>query len=135
MVLDVAHNPHAVAALAANLDAMGFFPRTHAVFGAMADKDIGGIFKVIGHLVDHWHFTDLPGPRSATAEQLAQLWRAQAPAAKTVVSLHDSPLRALEAARADASPTDRILAFGSFLTVGAVIEGGRPQSSAKHLSH
>lgn len=135
MVLDVAHNPHAVAALAANLDAMGFFPRTHAVFGAMADKDIGGIFKVIGHLIDHWHFTDLPGPRSATAEQLAQLWRAQAPAAKTVVSLHDSPLRALEAARADASPTDRILVFGSFLTVGAVIEGGRPQASAKHLSH
>src|SRR4029450_10599817 len=40
LVLDVAHNPHSVAALAANLDAMGFFPRTHAVFGAMADKDL-----------------------------------------------------------------------------------------------
>ena len=42
LVLDVAHNPHAVAALALNLDQMGFFPRTHAVFGAMADKDIAG---------------------------------------------------------------------------------------------
>jgi len=31
LVLDVAHNPHSVAALAANLDAMGFFPTTHAV--------------------------------------------------------------------------------------------------------
>jgi dihydrofolate synthase/folylpolyglutamate synthase len=30
LVLDVAHNPHSVAALAANLDAMGFFPTTHA---------------------------------------------------------------------------------------------------------
>ena len=40
LVLDVAHNPHAAAALAANLDAMGFFPTTHAVFGAMADKDL-----------------------------------------------------------------------------------------------
>jgi dihydrofolate synthase/folylpolyglutamate synthase len=40
LVLDVAHNPHAVAALAANLDAMGFYPCTHAVFGAMADKDL-----------------------------------------------------------------------------------------------
>ena len=26
LVLDVAHNPHSVAALAANLDAMGFYP-------------------------------------------------------------------------------------------------------------
>ena len=40
LVLDVAHNPHSVAALAANLDAMGYYPTTHAVFGAMADKDL-----------------------------------------------------------------------------------------------
>ena len=40
LVLDVAHNPHSVAALAENLDAMGFYPCTHAVFGAMADKDL-----------------------------------------------------------------------------------------------
>jgi len=33
LVLDVAHNPHSVAALAANLDAMGFYPTTHAVLG------------------------------------------------------------------------------------------------------
>jgi dihydrofolate synthase/folylpolyglutamate synthase len=39
LVLDVAHNPHAVAALAANLDAMGFYPTTHAVFGAMPAGD------------------------------------------------------------------------------------------------
>jgi folylpolyglutamate synthase/dihydropteroate synthase len=37
VVLDVAHNPHAVAALAHNLDAMGYFAVTHAVMGAMAD--------------------------------------------------------------------------------------------------
>ena len=40
LVLDVAHNPHSVAALTANLDAMGYFPCTHAVFGAMHDKDL-----------------------------------------------------------------------------------------------
>ena len=41
LVLDVAHNPHSVAALAANLDAMGFYPTTHAVFGAMARQGPG----------------------------------------------------------------------------------------------
>jgi dihydrofolate synthase/folylpolyglutamate synthase len=30
VVLDVAHNPQSVAALAVNLDQMGFYPRTHA---------------------------------------------------------------------------------------------------------
>ena len=40
LVLDVAHNPHAIATLALNLDAMGYSPCTHAVFGAMADKNI-----------------------------------------------------------------------------------------------
>ena len=37
LVLDVAHNPQSVAALANNLDQMGYFPQTHAVFGAMRD--------------------------------------------------------------------------------------------------
>ena len=60
LVLDVAHNPHAVAALAQNLDQMGFYPRTHAVFGAMRDKDIAAMLARMAPLVDAWHFTDLP---------------------------------------------------------------------------
>ena len=48
LVLDVAHNPHAVAALAQNLDQMGFYPRTHAVFGAMRDKDLAAILDAHG---------------------------------------------------------------------------------------
>jgi dihydrofolate synthase/folylpolyglutamate synthase len=35
LVLDVAHNAHAVAVLAENLDAMGYYPCTHLVLGAM----------------------------------------------------------------------------------------------------
>src|SRR5690606_39369365 len=62
LVLDVAHNPHSVAALTANLDAMGYFPVTHAVFGAMADKDLAPMLAKIGPLVDCWYFTDLPTP-------------------------------------------------------------------------
>jgi dihydrofolate synthase/folylpolyglutamate synthase len=66
LVLDVAHNGHAAAALAANLDAMGYFPGTHAVFGAMADKDLAPIWARLHPLVDHWYFTDLPTPRAAS---------------------------------------------------------------------
>jgi len=52
LVLDVAHNPHSVAALALNLDQMGFFQRTFAVFGAMHDKDLAGAVGKLMHLVD-----------------------------------------------------------------------------------
>ena len=52
LVLDVAHNPHSVAALAQNLDQMGFHPRTHAVFGAMRDKDLAAILARMAPLVD-----------------------------------------------------------------------------------
>ena len=64
LVLDVAHNPHSVAALTENLDAMGFYPCTHAVFGAMADKDVMPMLARIGPLVDKWYFTDLPTERA-----------------------------------------------------------------------
>jgi dihydrofolate synthase/folylpolyglutamate synthase len=60
LVLDVAHNPHSVAALTENLDAMGFYPCTHAVFGAMADKDLALMLVRVGPLIDKWYFSDLP---------------------------------------------------------------------------
>lgn len=132
VVLDVAHNPHAVAALAQNLDQMGFFPRTHAVFGAMADKDLAGILARVAPLVDHWHFTDLPLPRAATAAQLEKAFLAAGlptPAGVTTAT-HATPLEALHAAAAEATPADRILVFGSFYTVGGVLQAGLPRVTA-----
>lgn len=136
LVLDVAHNPHAIAALAQNLDQMGFFPRTHAVFGAMADKDLAEILARIAPLVDRWHFCDLPLPRAATAAALAERFAAlQAQGGlktpKDVsVARHATPQSALAAAAAEADPADRILVFGSFYTVGGVLKDGVPRLTA-----
>jgi dihydrofolate synthase/folylpolyglutamate synthase len=139
LVLDVAHNPHAVAALAQNLDQMGFFPRTHVVFGAMKDKDVPGMLVRMVPLVDNWHFTDLPTPRAMTAQAIAQ---AQAevmaggakPPGPVTVNLHADPLAALSAALEMATPADRIVVFGSFYTVGGVLKDGVPRLTAKHLA-
>ena len=133
LVLDVAHNPHAVAALAANLDAMGFFPTTHAVFGAMADKDLLPMLARIGPLIDRWYFTDMPTPRAATAAHLQTQWLAQNTRKDASSSVHTDPMQALHAAIAVADPADRIVVFGSFYTVGGVLEGGIPRLTAKHL--
>ena len=133
LVLDVAHNPHSVAALAANLDAMGFFPTTHAVFGAMADKDLAPMLKKMGPLVDRWYFTDLPTPRASAAAALIESWRAQETRRDVAASTHAAPMEALRAAVAAADPADRIVVFGSFYTVGGVLVDGVPRLQAKHL--
>ncbi|RYY78333.1 MAG: bifunctional tetrahydrofolate synthase/dihydrofolate synthase [Comamonadaceae bacterium] len=133
LVLDVAHNPHAVAALTANLDNMGFYPTTHAVFGGMVDKDLGPMMAKIGPLVDRWYFTDLPTPRAASSHDLQARWEAVAGARKVPVSTHADPQAAFRAAVAAAEPTDRILVFGSFFTVGGVLQQGVPRLAAKHL--
>jgi len=135
IVLDVAHNPHAVAALALNLDQMGFFPRTHAVFGAMRDKDIDAILTRMAPLVDHWHFTDLPAPRAANAGEVAERFRALGMEKGSVtVAAHASPSDALAAAMNGADPADRIVVFGSFYTVGGVLENGLPQRTGRHAA-
>ena len=132
LVLDVAHNPHAVAALALNLDQMGFFRHTHAVFGAMADKDLRAIVERMVPLVDAWYCTDLPLPRAASASQLAAIVRDASP--KSPVSEHAAPAVALANALERADPADRILVFGSFLTVGGVLRQGLPRLAAKHAA-
>lgn len=134
LVLDVAHNPHSVAALTENLDAMGYYPTTHAVFGAMADKDLDAMVERIAPLIDRWHLTDLPLPRASTAAALAETLKAHPATAKsTVAGCHASPMAALQAAVSLADPADRIVVFGSFFTVGGVLQDGVPRLSAKHL--
>jgi dihydrofolate synthase / folylpolyglutamate synthase len=131
LVLDVAHNPQAIGALALNLDAMGFYPKTHAVFGVMADKDIPAIVAKMLPLVDVWHCCTLPTARAANTESLMTLLKAAG--AKEVHS-HASPAAALAAAAAQSDPADRIVVFGSFYTVGGVLQNGLPRLTAPHLS-
>ncbi len=134
LVLDVAHNPHSVAALAENLDAMGFYPCTHAVFGAMADKDVAPMLARVGPLIDKWYFTDLPTERAATGEVLRGKWAANNTRQDTTANAYTSPELALNAAVAAADPADRIVVFGSFYTVGGILKGGLPRLHAKHLA-
>ncbi len=134
LVLDVAHNPHSVAALTANLDAMGYFPTTHAVFGAMADKDLAPMLARVMPLIDRWYFTDLPTPRAASAQALHDFWQTQKSPPQTTATTFADPLQALHAAVAAADPADRIVVFGSFYTVGGVLKDGIPRLQAKHLN-
>ncbi|HNU11860.1 MAG TPA: folylpolyglutamate synthase/dihydrofolate synthase family protein [Rubrivivax sp.] len=128
LVLDVAHNMQAVSVLGANLKAMGSIHKhTYAVFGAMRDKQLAPMVERMRRLVDHWYLCALPGPRAASVDELATL------VGESAHSTHKSPSAALQAAVAASGPTDRIIVFGSFLTVGGVLKDGLPRLSAPHL--
>jgi len=127
VVLDVGHNPHAAAHLAANLDQMGYHPFTWAVFGMLKDKDVDGVIRALSSRVDHWIPVDLPGPRGASSEWLTERLHALGVGAGSSsgsdrsVEPQPSPRAGLSAARLRAGPDDRILVLGSFLTVADVI--------------
>lgn len=119
VVLDVAHNPHAAAVLADNLSNMGFAPNTIAVFGMLRDKDIAGVVTKIAGRVDRWHLATLDYPRGASADELAQALVLAG--VKAPVFQFDSAQGAYASALVEAGENDRIVVFGSFLTVSEVM--------------
>uniref|UniRef100_UPI00334025BC bifunctional tetrahydrofolate synthase/dihydrofolate synthase n=1 Tax=Castellaniella defragrans TaxID=75697 RepID=UPI00334025BC len=161
-ILDVAHNPHAAAALGQNLDSMGHYPHTYAVVGMLRDKDIEATLSRIWRRIDRWLCVTLGGPRGTTADELAAVVRRLSqggapvdpfiqgavevgrdtggeprkpgvraaprpavPAHEITVTTFDDPVQAFTEARKQATDNDRILVFGSFATVGPVLEALR----------
>ena len=118
VVLDVAHNPQAARVLAANLGDMGFYRNTWAVFGMLGDKDIDGVIDALRECVTHWLPCTLDGRRGTSADSLAGRLRGSG---LSVANEFESPEKALAWARENAGQDDRILAFGSFLTVAAAL--------------
>ncbi|MBX9961914.1 MAG: bifunctional tetrahydrofolate synthase/dihydrofolate synthase [Burkholderiales bacterium] len=119
-ILDVAHNPHAAERFAGALGAMTDVGATHAVFAMLRDKDIEGVARTVKTHVDRWYVAPLPGPRGAAVPALLQAL--DAAQVFDPVQSFDSVAAALAAARAAARPDDRIVVFGSFLTVAQALE-------------
>ena len=119
LVLDVAHNPQAVAMLAESLGTMGLFGKTFAVVGMLADKDIAGALAALAGKIDCWLLAGLDVPRGAPAATLAAV------VAKDkiggTVECFASPEQAFTRAAKLAGENDRIVIFGSFFTVAAVM--------------
>ena len=119
IIIDVTHNPDGARVLAAELAADRPAGRTIAVCGMLADKAITDTLAELDRVVDEWLFAPLPGPRGTRAETLAA--RAAEAGVAGRVTTCDSVATALSRARALARPQDRIVVFGSFLTVAAVL--------------
>jgi len=120
IVLDVAHNAQAARSLAATLGAMSYHPITIGVVGMLRDKDIAAVFGALKDRIDIWHVAPLPGPRGASADMLRAALLALGVPAQSIKTF-DGVDDALRQAREIAGETDRIVVFGSFLTVAAAL--------------
>jgi dihydrofolate synthase/folylpolyglutamate synthase len=125
VIVDVAHNPEAARALASTLRAQPAAGRTLAVVGMLADKDAASVFAALVGEIDAWWTCTPAATRARDAAALAAVLREQAGAAP--VRVQPDVNTALAEARGAAREGDRILVFGSFYTVAAVLDHAATQ--------
>jgi dihydrofolate synthase/folylpolyglutamate synthase len=125
VILDVAHNPEAARALAATLYEQPAAGRTLAVVGMLADKDAAGVFAALSGEIDAWWTCTPESSRAQDATALAAILRRQVNGA--AISVQPDVNAALMEARGAAREGDRILVFGSFYTVAAVLDHAATQ--------
>jgi dihydrofolate synthase/folylpolyglutamate synthase len=115
VLLDAAHNPAGTWALAAYLTRE--FPEPlPIVFGALRDKDVSLMLKMLLPAASTMIVTEPASPRAHTAEELAALARKLSPTAS--IELEPDPVRALERAWTHCPV---VCAAGSIFLVGNLL--------------
>ncbi len=117
-ILDVAHNAEAAQSLAASLAARPCRAGTIAVCGILGDKDVEAIVAALSPQVRRWIAVGLEGPRALAPARLAS--RIALAGASSVLAV-ESVAAGMAQARRECRPGDRVIVFGSFLTVGPAI--------------
>lgn len=121
VILDVAHNPHAARALRHNLQQLSADgSQVFAVFSMLSDKDISGVVDILHDVIDAWDIAPIQHPRAASVECLKQCLSHKV-SEKPVADHPDLPT-ALRSCYKKAAKNDKIIVFGSFFTVAAILE-------------
>lgn len=119
VIFDVAHNGAAALSLAENLAKMPVSGRTVAVCGVLRDKPVEDIGRALAGSMDVWYVVSLPGARGAPAKETAA--RLASGGVSCEIHACPDPASGFQAARASVSAEDRVVVFGSFLTVSAIM--------------
>ncbi|MFV0276008.1 MAG: bifunctional folylpolyglutamate synthase/dihydrofolate synthase, partial [Parahaliea sp.] len=118
-ILDVAHNPQAIEALLEYIASTPCFGKTIAIFSAMRDKDLQGMLSTTSGVFDAWFLADQPdNRRSADASDIADVLRDEG---EFMLSVSKNLRQAFRRAQSVMAEGDRLVVFGSFFTVAAVL--------------
>ena len=120
ILLDVAHNPSAIAHLLQYVQGLAHIHKKYLVFGMLQDKDImSSLHLLVSNDIDKWFLTTLTGPRGTEAKYLAD--RLEDMGIENV-SCYDTPISAFQSAFEQTTAKDLIIVCGSFHTVGNIME-------------
>ncbi len=124
VLVDVAHNPQACALMRDWAD-KGLNGELHIVAGMLADKSLAATLDELASVKARWYLGNTSGPRGLSGETLMSHLQ---PHQKQYAAAFGSVTDAYKAAREQAGQNDRILVFGSFLTVADVLTFHRDRS-------
>ncbi len=116
IIVDVAHNPAGAAWLTQRLLQEPCEGKTFAIWSMLGDKDLMGSVEPLIPYIDAWFFAELEVPRAAS---LTQMEHALHKAGAQHINAHTNFKEAYSAALSFMQHNDKLLAFGSFHTVGA----------------
>jgi dihydrofolate synthase/folylpolyglutamate synthase len=119
LVLDVAHNPHAVAYLCENM--RHYFPKQkiHILIGMLSDKDCGNVLNTLEKIASSWYLASLENSRGSKANML---YNKLQKSAQGKAVMFDSVQEAFHEAEKNIQANDVLLVTGSFYTVADVLE-------------
>lgn len=121
VILDVAHNPHAARALRSNLQQLsGDGSKVIAVFSMLSDKDIAGVVDIVHDVINEWEIAPIQHPRAASVDYLKQCLSHKV--SEQRLNTHPDLPTALRSCYKKAAKNDKIIVFGSFFTVAAILE-------------
>ena len=121
VILDVAHNPHAARALRSNLQQLSEKGcKVFAVFSMLSDKDIAGVVDILHDVIDEWEVAPIQHPRAASVDYLRQCLSHKV--SEQRLHTHPDLPAALRSCYKKAVKNDKIIVFGSFFTVAAILE-------------
>lgn len=118
-IVDVAHNPQGAKVLKEALQTQFCQGETFALVGMLNDKDILNTLKEMLPVIDHWNVADLKGERGEKAIVLEKYLHHLG---ITTIQTYSTVWEGYQNLLLKLNPLDRLIIFGSFLTVAAILE-------------
>lgn len=116
IIFDVAHNPQAIQNMLQNMVKLPFASQNIAVFGIASDKDVAKIIEIAHKSFDIWHIAPIASSRSFIPDQIKAMLIEYSNTPKQI-TIHESITAAMQKALDTVNEQQRIVCFGSFLTV------------------
>jgi len=118
-IVDVAHNPQGAKVLKEALQNQPCQGETFALVGMLNDKDILNTLKEMLPVIDHWNVANLKGERGEKAIVLEKHLR---DLGITNIQTYSTVWEGYQNLLLKLNPLDRLIIFGSFFTVAAILE-------------